>query len=141
MKGNRREIPAGIPIGAWWDKVAEYEGVAWVQAIPWYLPSMEYLSPDELRRTRAKAVVWLDITGEWPTDIDCWWEVRNARKRGDLPLSDEYVACTINSEGSLVCGRCSARWSPNLDGSDWDDQCGNLCGARWVKPEREEVRI
>ncbi len=137
--GNIREVPGGMPPLAWCHMVEEYQGQAWVQAIPWYLPSMEYLTPEELSIVRAKAAVWLDVTGEWPTDIDCWWEVRMARRRGDLPDSTNYVDCTINESGALVCGQCKARWAANENG-DWGDGC-TLCGTQWNKPEREEVRI
>lgn len=140
IKGNKREVPEGVPIMAWWEQVQEYRAqVQWAD-VPWYSYEMEYLTPDELKTIRAKALTWYDIYGEWPTDISCWWEVRMARRRGDLPLSEEYVVCHLNDEGSLVCGYCEARWGQNKDGSDWPNAC-KLCGYRWIKPERlsEEV--
>ena len=130
IKGNRREVPPDIPIMAWWDKVQEYRSWPELVTLPWWVPELEYLTPGELITMRAKAMVWRDVTGALPRDVSCWWEVRMARRRGDLPPSEEWVGVVIDAQGVLHCGKCRARWSPNTDGSDFPERC-KLCGAGW----------
>ena len=108
IQGNRREIP-GIPPMLWWDTVREYEAqdLSW---FPWHHPWLELLTPRELRRMRAKALVWMEVTGEWPGEIAWWWEIRLARRRGDIPHMAERVLGE-RRDGMTVCGFCGARWS------------------------------
>lgn len=139
IKGNKREVPPDIPIMAWWEMVQEYRVKPWINGVPFYSWQMEHLSPEELATIRAKVRVWVEITGAWPGDISCWWEVRMARRRGDLPHSNEIAAATIDEQGVLHCGKCQARWSPPHDGGDWPERC-KLCDARWTsKLDREAV--
>jgi hypothetical protein len=132
MMGNKREVPPDIPVGTWWNTVEAYQASGRASALPWYDPQLEYLTPDQLARIRAKALVWWEVTGEFPKDITCWWEIRTARKGGYLPLTDEVVNAWIDADGTLHCGYCEARWSANKDGSPHADRCFNLCGRRWV---------
>lgn len=112
IKANKREIPPGLPPGIWWDKVEDYSRNAeLLAAIPWWHSSMEYLSPNEMARVKAKALVWYEITGQWPTNIEVYWEVRMARRRGDHPHTAETCRGTVDSKGILHCGTCGARWS------------------------------
>lgn len=112
IKGNKREVPPGLPPGLWWNKVGKYAADTDLLAtLPWYNDSLEYLSPVEMARIKAKALVWHDITGEWPKDIAVWWEVRMARRRGDHPHTTERVGATIDGDGVEHCGYCGARWS------------------------------
>ena len=138
---NKRELPPDIPPMAWWMKVNEYQESKAFAFLPWYDSQLEYLRPEELDRVRAKALVWLEITGNLPKDITCWWEIRNARKRGELPLSDEVVDARIDENGVLHCGHCAARWSSNSDGTPHGDRCFNLCGRLWrvVEDLREKM--
>ena len=140
IKGNVREVPDSIPVGVWWDKINEYQDSGAAVALPWYMPEMEYLTPDELARTRAKGLVWLEVTGSLPVDVSCWWEIRQARKRGDIPASDEWTTALIDEGGILHCGHCNARWSPSDDGSPHADRCG-LCGFKLaVIDDRRETQ-
>ena len=124
LKGNVREIPGGMPPLAWHEKVLEYErDEAGLARLGWYDQVMEYLSPEELRRFRAKVRIWVEITGAWPDDLSCWWEVRQARKRGDVPMP-HGAALGIVEDDVLRCGKCGARWS------DRPERCG-LCGV-WI---------
>lgn len=140
IKANKREVPPSMPVGAWWDIVAEYAESDWVDAIPWFSPELELVSPAEARRLRAKAVVWFEVTGEWPEDIAWWWEVRMARRRNDIPHTDEMALATITADGTLVCGKCGARWSANRDGGSHPTRC-KLCDRSWlvIRDEREET--
>lgn len=140
IKGNKREIPGDIPITLWFDKVLEYEVSPVIAELPWYMPEMEYLTPDELARVRAKGLVWLEITGKLPSDVSCWWEIRQARKRGDIPATDEWTTALIDEDGILHCGHCKARWSSSTDGSEHANRCG-LCGYRLavIEDRREAI--
>jgi len=137
--GNKREIPGDIPITFWWEKILEYEALPDLAQIPWTHPVMEYLPPEELNRIRAKALIWREVTGEWPRDVAVWWEVRLARRRGDLPPSYLVSISTIDEEGTLHCGNCKARWSAAYDGTPHNPRC-KLCGVlMWVFEDiREE---
>ena len=128
IKANKREIPGDLPPALWWDRLREIEcqGVD----IPWYLPQMEYLRPEDLQRVRAKALIWYEVTGQWPQDINFWWEVRQARNRGDLALRAGYAVSAVDGEGILRCGECAARCSPDSDGT-YGQRC-NLCGTPWI---------
>ena len=139
FKGNKREIPGNLPVMLWRDKVLEYEEIPNLVDIPWYAPEMEYLSPGELKRLRAKALIWREVTGEWPSELAWWWEVRMARRRGDLPNMHVVVEARIDADGVLTCGKCSARWSANHDGSPHPNRC-KLCDRLWlvVADERED---
>jgi len=125
VKGNRREVPGGLTPLDWWElvRVVEAGSLDWV---PWYDPAFEHLSPDELQRFRAKAVVWHQEVGDWPGDTATWWEVRECRRRGDMPHTDEPASAEHNDRGDLVCGHCGAQWSANHDGSLGPSRCG-LC--------------
>ena len=126
IKANEREIPGNLPPALWMQKVLEYRYEAETLALPWYRPAMELLQPEELARLRAKARIWLEVTGVFPGDISCWMEIRRARERGDIPPSTEFVTVEIDEEGTLHCGRCGARWSRPHGTS-----CG-LCGVQWI---------
>lgn len=132
-----REIPGDMPPELWWEKVCEYRDDPDNANWPWYNSVMEFLRPLELATLRAKARVWWEVTGEYVTDISCWWEVRSARKRGDLPLSTEVAVALYDTE-VLTCGKCQAPWSVNKDGSEWPDYC-SLCGVRWNKVKVQEA--
>ena len=129
--GNKREVPGNMPVLLWAEKVREYAADPMLAQLPWYNSIMEYLSPDELKRLRAKVLIWVEITGKWPEDISTWWEPRMARRRGDIPHTLEMVAATINDLGALVCGHCKARWS-----APWpeDHRC-KLCDRIMLLPE------
>ena len=135
LVGNNREIPGGLPHLEWDDRVkAVMAAPGVVEAVPWYDPQMEYLAPEELRRLRAKALVWFQVTGEWPQEVAWWWEVRLARRRGDIPHMAEIVAVRIDEDGVLHCGFCEARWSANHDGTPHQDRC-KLCDRLWLVTE------
>ena len=128
---NKREIPPDVPPMVWWEKVNEYQATRAFTNLPWYDSQLEYLPPDSIDRVRAKALVWWELTGNLPTDITCWWEIRSARKNGELPLTNEVVDAHIDEAGILHCGYCKARWSANRDGTGHADRCFNLCGRLW----------
>lgn len=107
-----------------------------LSALPFFHPVMEYLSPEELKRLRAKALVWREVEGEFPSELSWWWEVRLCRRRGDLPYMGETTDARIDSNGVLHCGFCSARWSPSYDGSPFASRC-KLCDRRWVSFKHE----
>ena len=141
--GNKRELPGGIPILAWWEKVAGYEHSTAIDNIPWFDPLLEYLTPEAMRRIKAKALVWHDIRGEWPTDITCWWEVRQGRKAGYVPWSTTLVDARVDEEGTLHCGNCKARGTPSI--GDVEERyptgcklCGNHFGLFELAPIAEE---
>lgn len=123
--GNKREVPPGLPITAWADRVREVEATD-LSRLPFYDNRMEFLSPAELQRLRAKAVVWRENTGEWPTNLEVWWEIRNARKRGDLPHESSIATVKVEN-GVTHCGHCGARWSAPAP-----ERCG-LCDALFLK--------
>jgi len=131
FKGNKREIPGDLPVALWHEKVLEYEQRPGLSELPWYSSEMECLTPRELNRLRAKALVWRGETGQWPEEIAWWWEVRMARRRGDIPAMDEIVEARIDANGLLHCGKCDARWSANYDGTPHPDRC-KLCDRLWV---------
>lgn len=137
FKGNKREVPPDLPILVWRDMVLEVEQLSGLQLIGWFHPVMEFLSPAELKRIRAKALVWRHHTGEWPEDISVWWEVRLARRRGDIPHKNEFVLSGIDESGVLHCGRCEARWSADDEGSH-PDRC-KLCDVRWIISADERI--
>ena len=128
MKGNKREVPGGMPPFLWFERRRKVEATVELGELPFYHDVMEYLSPAELRRFRAKYVVWVEVVGKVPDDYSCWWEVRQARKRRDLPWPEKVVASQVDAQGVLHCGGCGARWSPSFDGGDFPDRC-KLCGA------------
>ena len=136
--GNKREIPAGIPPRLWLDELEVVAGYPDLSELAWVHPVMEYLSPDELLRFRAQALVWRQYKGEWPSEVAWWWPVRLARRRGDIPHSTQVVEAWIDRDGVLRCGFCDARWSANFDGSPHPNRC-KLCDRLWlvVKDERE----
>ena len=115
IRGNRREIPGNLPPGEWWARVRAYEtDLALLGEIPWWHDSLEVLTSREMRRVKAKALIWFEVTGKWPREIAWWWEIRQARRRGDLPHTRERVAAAIDAQGVAHCGCCEARWSgPN----------------------------
>ena len=80
IRANVREIPGNLPPALWMHKVLEYRYEAETSALPWYHPGMELLQPEELARLRAKARIWLEVTGTYPQDISCWMDVRRARR-------------------------------------------------------------
>tara|TARA_Y100000310_G_C20674299_1_gene812063 strand:+ start:1443 stop:1877 length:435 start_codon:yes stop_codon:yes gene_type:complete len=132
--GNKREIPPGLPPYRWLEElrfVAEFPDLS---EVPFVHPVMEYLSPEELIRFRAQALVWRKYTGDWPEEVAWWWPVRKARRRGDVPHTTEVVEAIIDSSGTLHCGLCGARWSSNTD-----TRC-KLCDRLLlvVKDEKEE---
>lgn len=131
VRGNRREVPPGLPILAWWEKVQEYRSQA--VEVPWYHPDLEYLSPAALAQIRAKALVWFETTGRWPTDINCWGEIRRGRLNGNVPRRTAQTVGRVDDAGVLHCGECGARVSVNQDGTygrDGNQRC-NCCGIRW----------
>jgi len=110
--GNRREIPGDLPPIYWRDLVREYEAQLDVlPSLAFYNPVMEYLAPAELTRLRAKVHVWLEITGRYPDDISTWWEVRQARRRGDIPHMTRAALATVDQDRVMHCGHCGARWT------------------------------
>lgn len=127
VKGNKREVPAGMPILAWAERVRRVTRRGkYLAVLPFYDSRMEFLSPDELRKLRAKVFVWREITGEWPENLEVWWEIRQARKRGDLP--HETAVTTVKViEDVTHCGKCGARWSAPAP-----ERCG-LCDALWIE--------
>ena len=131
--GNKREVPLGLPISEWWDRVlAAEQDAARLALLPFYDNRMEFLPPDALRRLRAKALVWREETGEWPTDISVWWEIRTGRKRGYLP-HEPSVATVKVMDDVTHCGKCGARWSPPAP-----ERCG-LCDALFLIEEAVHV--
>ena len=140
FKGNKREIPAGMPPTLWRDRVLELSARPEVADIPWYHPWMESLTPDELARVRAKALIWRNITGDWPDEIAWWLEIRMARRRGDIPHLAEVVEAHVDEDGILHCGKCEARWSKPMDGESYPDRC-KLCDRLWIVfvDEKQEV--
>ena len=132
IKGNEREVPPDIPVMVWWEKVEEYAAIGELLVeLPWHHASLEYLSPAAIARVRAKALVWREVTGEWPTEIAWWWEVRMARRAGDHPHGEERALSWVDEDGTLHCGKCGACWSANRDGSPQVDRC-KLCDVIFV---------
>ena len=129
--GNKREIPPNLPPLVFRDKVWDLEANADLDQLDWYLPQMEYLSPEELRRLRAKGLIWREETGAFPTEINWFWEVRMARRRGDIPPTREIARSEIDKDGTLKCGYCEAKWSANYDGSPHPNRC-KLCDRRML---------
>ncbi len=125
VQGNRREVPGGMPPTLWHEKVLEYEGEPFV--LPWYDPVCELLPPAALARLRAKVRVWVEVTGELPEDVDCWWEVRVGRREGYVPLPGRVVTAHYDEAGVLHCGHCKARWSLPVE----IEHC-TLCGSQWL---------
>ena len=137
IKGNKREVPEGIAPTDWWNTVLEREANRdSLPPLPFWNPLMEYLSLAELVRVQAKVRVWEEVTGEYPEEIDVWWEVRCARKRGDAPHREDVVEAKLavhDDAEILVCGHCSARWTP-----PYRDRCG-LCDTKWILPRGVEA--
>ena len=107
---NKRELPSDIPPMDWDDRVKTWE--ARPEALAGvYHSLLEYLTPSEANRLRAQMVVWVEETGEAPNDVNTWWPVRMARRRGDVPHTNEVVIGTVDGEGVMHCGNCGARWS------------------------------
>jgi len=132
FKGNKREVPGSLPPMAWHEQVLEVLADTELMAdIPYYHEVMESLSPGELARFRAKAYVWWKETGQWPDEVAWWWEVRMARRRGDLGHASIIFEARIDAQGVLHCGKCSAKWSSHHDGSPHPDHC-KLCDAVWL---------
>jgi len=120
IKGNKREVPGDMPYGLWWDKVSEYAADQRILDMSYYDSGMEYLTPEELRRMKAKVLIWVEVTGALPLkqQLPIWWEYRMARRRGDMPVGQTSTIGTIDEDGVLHCGNplCGARWSaPYLD--------------------------
>lgn len=138
--GNKREVPPDMPVLFWRDLVLETENLSELHLGTWYHSAMESLNPGELRRIRAKALVWRNTTGDWPDDISCWWEIRMARRRGDLPHSEETATATIDEDGVLVCGKCGARWSAAFEDGDHPERC-TLCDAGWIVISDERIPV
>jgi len=125
--GNKREVPADMPVTLWADQVDAYvANPELMSALAWFEPVLEYLTPAELIRMRAKALVWREQTGAYPTDVCTWWEVRLGRRRGDIPHTSRRAVGHVDDDGTLHCGYCGARWSANYDGSSHADRC-SLC--------------
>jgi len=125
IKANKREIPGNLPPGVWANKIGEYRSQPdLLVKIPWHHQDLEYLSPLGLARTRAKALIWFEVTGEWPTDIAHWGDIRIAREAGYLPHTTERVMGHIDDDGTLHCGHCGARWT-----DPHPDRC-KLCDRR-----------
>ena len=130
IKANKREIPGNLPPGLWFEKVLEYEASSKIAHFPFYDPAMEYLAPWELARLKAKALIWWEITMALPADITYWWEVRQARKRGDVPHISREAVAFIDGEGTLHCGHCGARWSTPNDDQKRCKLCDTIIGER-----------
>ncbi len=120
IKGNKREIPAGMPPAQWFDLVRTYERMVGALQLSYYDSVFEHLTPVELTRLKAKIVVWRAMTGAWPDDLSVWWEVRQARNAGLIPMPTEVVLGYVEND-ILHCGNCGARWS------DRPERC-SLCG-------------
>jgi hypothetical protein len=129
--GNKREIPGDVPVMLWRDNVLELAGNPGILGLPWFHPWLEMLTPDELARMKAKAFIWRDVTGEWPKEIAWWWEIRMARRRGDILHMEAQTTAVIDHNGVLHCGYCEAKWSSNHDGSPHPGRC-KLCDRIWV---------
>lgn len=129
--GNKREIPGDLPVMLWRDRVLELAGDPEILGIPWFHPWLEMLTPEELAKMKAKAFIWRDVTGDWPDEIAWWWEIRMARRRGDILHMADRAAAVIDLEGVLHCGYCDAKWSANHNGSPHMDRC-KLCDRLWV---------
>ena len=127
--GNKREVPGNLPVGYWCEWVLEVAAEPGVLGAPWFHPWLEFLTPAELRVVKAKAVIWHEVTGEWPEEIAWWWEIRMARRRGDIGHEDWAATAAIDAQGVLRCGMCGARWSANYDGTPHADRC-SLCDRR-----------
>ncbi len=141
LKGNKREVPPGLVPMAWHGRVLEVEADTELMAdIPFYHEVMESLTPGELARFRAKAYVWRQETGQWPDEVAWWWEVRNARRRGDLGHASTVYEARIDEQGVLHCGKdgCGAKWSAPHDGSPHMDRC-KLCDAVWLVVTDERI--
>ena len=152
-KGNKCEIPGGMPIGMFMLKVREYHHDPLTAQLPFFQPVMEYLDPRRLLVVRAKARVWLEVTGRYPgvDDVNKFWEVRIARREGQVPLRTDaalaYIGCTdrdhwddqekceCQNKNILTCGECGSRYSPHHDGTHDIERC-NLCGVVviWREP-------
>lgn len=130
IKGNKREVPPDLPPAVWWDLIGAYE-IAGTGLKYWYDPVFEALTPDQLSRVRAKGAIWYEYTGTYPEDISVWWEIRQARREGLLPLTEEIVEGIIDDEDVLHCGVCDARWS------DRPERC-KLCGRLIAIPPSSE---
>lgn len=137
-QGNKRELPPDVPAGVWLNELREVVEIPGLADIPWTHPVMECLSPMELMRFRAQALVWRQHTGDWPREVAWWWPVRMARRRGDVPHLNQVVEANIDEDGTLRCGFCGASWSAAHDGSPHKDRC-KLCDRRLrvVNDERE----
>ena len=127
--GNKREVPPGLPEGEWWHLVEAWGRLPLHNFEVPYYPSMEYRSPKDLQRIRAKIRVWHFATGEYPSDLSCWWEMRQGRKHQEIPPTDEIADYSFDKDGVLHCGKCNARWS----GFE-EPRCG-LCGVGWILAE------
>lgn len=118
FSARREEIPGDLPPLYWYKMVLDYEvREKDFPSLAFYSYEMEYLSPAGLARVRAKVRVWYEITGEYPTDLSMWGEIRKARKHGFLPhLNRERTATIVEDNGISVlrCGFCNSRYS-NLD--------------------------
>lgn len=136
-QGNKREVPTDIPPLLWFAEMRAIVDMPDLKNIPWYHPVMELLDPALLRRFQAQVRVWHMFTGEWPKgetcwdDVNLWWPVRLGRRRGQVPHGNDWTTAHIDSSGVLHCGWCGARWSPNHDGSDFDDIC-KLCDRQYM---------
>jgi hypothetical protein len=128
IRANKREVPPGMIPQEWWDKFHELALREDILEVPFWHPSFEFLTPEELCRVKAKALVWREAAGEWPEEIGWWMELRKARYRGDLPLSGRLTPASFDEEGVLHCGRCEARWSPHHDGTPQSLYC-KLCDS------------
>lgn len=129
IKGNKREVPSGLPPLRWAELVQLYKANGMANEFPWTHPMLEYLEPEALLTVKAKALVWLEYTGVKPTDLSCWWEMRQGRKAGEVPYNQVAVAAEIDINGILHCGHCGARWTPDRYG-EYGGRC-NLCGYTW----------
>ena len=118
-----------MPQGAWAAEVREIAEEGWLSDIPFYDPAMESLTPEELARFRAKAFIWRRETGEWPEETAWIWELRMARRRGDLGHTTEVTEARIDSDGVLTCGFCHARGSADRQGHH-AGRC-KLCDRLW----------
>ena len=148
-KGNRCEIPhdprgiySDMPLGFWALQVRKYHQdphtqMMMIEQVPWHHPMLEYLDPRRLAVVRAKARIWWEITGMLPNDSEVhkWWELRAARREGQVPLRQDVAISEIDENNILWCGECGSRYSSDRDGQHREERC-NLCGMILIWRER-----
>ncbi len=134
-QGNKREVPPDVPIGYWLDEMRELASRSdrdeLLAELAWTHPVMEYLEPALLVRFKVQALVWRQHTGAFPEEVAYWWPVRLGRRRGQVPHMFKVAEAIIDTEGTLHCGFCEARWSAHHDGSPYGIRC-KLCDRLWT---------